>query len=311
MCGAALKNKRKTDAKKTLSVFLAALLLVSVLCVGIQADGGTMRLSVSSASGVRGDEVTVSVSITSNPGIAVLNFDISYDTNVLELPNGSKSGTCTGLSGASFETGRFADYAWVDAANSTYTGTILTLTFKIKDTAALGASTISLGSRTLAGNYDEEPVTCSVSTGTITVNVAPHDHTWDSGTTTAATCTTAGKTVYKCTVEGCTETKTEEIAALGHDWDEGTVTKEATKNETGEKVSACKNEGCGETKTEVIPVVEKSGNLIWLWILLGLVVIGFILWLLLFKRKKDDDDDNSTGGAAAGSKPTGGVGRKK
>ena len=125
---------------------------------------------------------------------------------------------------------------------------------------------------------------------------------------------------YKCTNPGCTETKTEEIAALGHDWDEGTVTKEATKSETGEKVSSCKNEGCTETKTEVIPVVEKSGNLTWLWILLGLAAIGFILWLLLFKRKKDDDDDNNStgggaagaaGGAAAGAKPAGGVSLKK
>lgn len=34
---------------------------------------------------------------------------------------------------------------------------------------------------------------------------------------------------------GCTETKTETVPALGHDWDEGTVTKEPTKKETRRK----------------------------------------------------------------------------
>ena len=46
-----------------------------------------------------------------------------------------------------------------------------------------------------------------------------HTHQWDEGkVTTPATCTTEGVKTFKCTVKGCTETKTEPIAAQGHDF---------------------------------------------------------------------------------------------
>ena len=40
---------------------------------------------------------------------------------------------------------------------------------------------------------------------------------------------------------------------LGHTWDEGTVTKEASCTEEGEIYFECTDEGCNATKTEVIP----------------------------------------------------------
>jgi hypothetical protein len=46
--------------------------------------------------------------------------------------------------------------------------------------------------------------------------------------------------------------------ALGHDWDEGTITKEATETEEGIKTYTCKR--CKETKTEVIPKKESGGS---------------------------------------------------
>lgn len=44
-------------------------------------------------------------------------------------------------------------------------------------------------------------------------------HSWNAGeVTTAATCTEKGERTYTCTNDGCDTTRTEEIAALGHDW---------------------------------------------------------------------------------------------
>ena len=51
--------------KKTLAVILAILMMTSLLCTGAYADGETMNFSVTSATGSRGDEVTITVSITS------------------------------------------------------------------------------------------------------------------------------------------------------------------------------------------------------------------------------------------------------
>ena len=105
------------------------------------------------------------------------------------------------------------------------------------------------------------------------------EHTWNEGTTIAATCTGEGSVKYTCT--DCTATKTETLPALGHDygsewledetnhwhecsrdgcgvtadsgahsWDAGVVTTPATTNSEGTKTFTCGV--CGKTKTETI-----------------------------------------------------------
>ena len=71
-------------------------------------------------------------------------------------------------------------------------------------------------------------------------------HTWDR---TAATCTAA----QKCTVCGTIGQE-----ALGHAWDNGTVTKGASHSATGVKTFKCTRTGCTATKTETIPVIAHS-----------------------------------------------------
>ena len=65
------------------------------------------------------------------------------------------------------------------------------------------------------------------------------------------TCTEPGSETSVCPEAGCGKTFTREIAALGHSWDEGKVTKPATEAEDGVKTFTCTR--CGETKTETIP----------------------------------------------------------
>lgn len=51
------------------------------------------------------------------------------------------------------------------------------------------------------------------------LTIAALDHQWNDGEiTTAATCTTDGVKTFTCTREGCGETKTETIPALGHNY---------------------------------------------------------------------------------------------
>ena len=59
--------------------------------------------------------------------------------------------------------------------------------------------------------------------GSKDATVKPTGHTWDKGiVTTEATCTEDGVKTYTCTV--CGETKTEAIAATGHNYENGTCT---------------------------------------------------------------------------------------
>ena len=74
------------------------------------------------------------------------------------------------------------------------------------------------------------------------------DHEYTS-VVTAPTCEEQGYTTHTCSKCGDTY-KDSYTDALGHAWDEGTVTKEATCTEDGEKTFTCKT--CGKTKVEKI-----------------------------------------------------------
>ena len=92
------------------------------------------------------------------------------------------------------------------------------------------------------------------------------EHKWSIDDIEDATCTKDGKKMYSC--EYCYKQKTEKIPALGHEWDEGTVTKQPSVTEEGICTYKCKRSGCKETKTEKIaklpkpeqPSTEKPGT---------------------------------------------------
>ncbi|MDD6069205.1 MAG: leucine-rich repeat domain-containing protein [Clostridiales bacterium] len=93
--------------------------------------------------------------------------------------------------------------------------------------------------------------------------LAKKEHSLKKTEAKAATCVAAGnKEYWTCSecgkiysdAEGKTETTVAAmtVAATGHKWDNGTVTKEATATEAGVKTYHCTNAGCTETKTETI-----------------------------------------------------------
>ena len=92
------------------------------------------------------------------------------------------------------------------------------------------------------------------------------EHKWSIDDIEDATCTKDGKKIYSC--EYCYKQKTEKIPALGHEWDEGTVTKQPSVTEEGIRTYKCKRSGCKETMTEKIaklpkpeqPSTEKPGT---------------------------------------------------
>lgn len=72
----------------------------------------------------------------------------------------------------------------------------------------------------------------------------------DIGTRVEPTCEKKDSVTYKCTK--CGEVMdVEELAATGHKWDAGKVTKEPTETAEGVKTYTCSV--CGKTKTEAIP----------------------------------------------------------
>ncbi len=83
--------------------------------------------------------------------------------------------------------------------------------------------------------------------GFMFIESSPHIHNF-SENIKVATCTQDGLKTFSCV---CGETKTETIPALGHDFDEGIITKPQTCKVYGEKTYTCKR--CGISNIETLP----------------------------------------------------------
>ena len=93
--------------------------------------------------------------------------------------------------------------------------------------------------------------TCAVCSQTKTeVIPATGAHTFVFTKNVAPTCTEAGYDLYTCRDCGASEQRNVK-PALGHKWDNGTVTTEPTETDPGTMTYTCTV--CGQTKTEVIP----------------------------------------------------------
>lgn len=77
-------------------------------------------------------------------------------------------------------------------------------------------------------------------------------HTWDNGVITKE-ATETEEGVKTYTCKTCGETKTEKIPVTSHHLDQGTITKKATCTENGEKTYHCTDEDCDKTYVETIP----------------------------------------------------------
>ena len=213
---------------KKLLKFVLALTMCAIMMPMTVIASGSGSVTVTSGTAKAGQTVSVDVSITGNPGVAALVVEPEYDPSVLTLVS------ITG-SGLQWTTGKAA--SWSDAANTTYTGKILTLNFTVNENATRG--TTSVGVKIDASNYDEEIVSFSVSSGTVTIECS---HVYDQGgVTTVATCEETGVMTYTCTL-GCGDFYTEDIPATGHAYGEWSVTKEATCTEAGTEKRVCAND---------------------------------------------------------------------
>lgn len=149
-------NNRKTFN------FLLCLLLT--LCVFLSAQAAeAVTLSLSSKTASPGEEVTVSLSISGNPGIVALTLGIEFDTSKLEFVKGTDSGF-TGWSVTANQA------AWVGSTDSDFNGEILTLTYKVKSNATEGNAvlTVVCGDGDMA-DMNENSFIPAINTGVITV----------------------------------------------------------------------------------------------------------------------------------------------
>ena len=205
---------------------MLCLLLAVSLAIPAFAASVSFSMSASNKTLSRGDTVTLSVSVSSSAEATTYGLKLSYDTNVFELVNGACSVPGTLVS--SFNNG----FAFMFQSAQAYSGSVGTVTLKVKDTASLGSYTVS-GIPSVKNGSD----TVSASSGSVSLTVAC-DHSYGSWT--------AGDNGHQQTCSLCGNVNTQ-----AHSWNNGTVTKPATCQAEGVMTYACTV--CGASKTESIP----------------------------------------------------------
>lgn len=248
-----MKNKH---SRIWAAVFMSILIAVSTVLTAVghidKAQAAEKAvLQISTVSGHRGDEVSVTVSLTSNPGIAGLVFSLTFDNKVLKLVDVKEpantddefifyepiikddaiNDTSINYIGYAFASGK---------SNITKTGIVYTATFKILDEAAIGTTQLNIAGRNGqdtadVSNIDEKAVPIEVTAGSVTVT-CEHKHT--ETVKTAATCTKDGLEVVTC--KDCKEVISSTVLkSTGHKYGDWIVDKAVTCTEDGEEYREC------------------------------------------------------------------------
>ena len=236
--------------KKAIAILLLLTMLVGMSAIPAAADD-TPAFVVSTAEAAPGDEVTLTVSMVNNPGIAAFGLIFEYDEDVLDWTSVTKGNISSGM----WDVGVNETEIWFDADNFYEDVVILNLTFTVKEDAPAGTSVVTL-------SYDPEDV-CdedlenvyfAVIAGGVTVMGTEHTHSLTATTANAATCTEAGNSAYYYCAEcgkyfgdAAGETEIAEydwvIPALGHDY--AAVVTAPTCTEQGYTTYTCTR--CGDS----------------------------------------------------------------
>ena len=217
--------------KRMLSLLLVLCMVLTIMpAAAVSAEDSTEpTLRVSTVEANHGDTVTVDIIIENNPGIAGIQFALSYDKSKLEYVGFSdKASESNG-----WTIGKIA--VWFDLmseGDNTANGVALKLKFKVLNPAN-GMTDIAL-TDVMAFNYNETSITFK----TVAGGIKADEYT---AVVTNPTCTEQGYTTYTCP---CGKTYRDDYKdALGHDT-ELENEKNATCTEdgyTGDKVcKVCK-----------------------------------------------------------------------
>lgn len=141
------------------------------VCGEAEKDDSMSLLSVSGSMARAGDTVRITVSLANNPGIAALAFRISYPKGAMTL----ESAVAGELFGNATRNPSAGLFLFDNATDVTENGTLLTLTFKVSDTAALGEYRIALEIVSCNNASEETILLCGGQANILIRDVLPGD----------------------------------------------------------------------------------------------------------------------------------------
>lgn len=173
--------------KRKIVVLIAAMLAAGTVWMSAVSAAGPV-LSASDESAKVGDTVTVTVSISQNPGINWSSFYVEYDSSKLQLvgaQNGEVMNSWDSYAVSQADGSYLVTTHTSTTKNTSKDGTMAVLTFKVLDGAAGSECVVSVSSKecyTDTGTSIEK-VGVSTSNGTITVSQSAAGGSSSSGQT--------------------------------------------------------------------------------------------------------------------------------
>ena len=223
--------------KKLLTFIIIIAMTLSMGVPAFAATPATVTVASPAAAVNPGDTVDVAVTIADNPGMDVMKLKFSYDTTALTLKDIELGSVMTGP----FTKNLDKAVALLEAAgttNATGNGTLVTLKFEVKSTAAAGNYTIDFLVAE-AVNRDEERVALTTQAGTVSVEIPVTTYTVrfnaNGGTGTMADVTGVPAGAYTLPANGFTAPAGKQFKGWATDA-AGAVITDTTYNITGDVI---------------------------------------------------------------------------
>ena len=223
--------------KKILTFIIIIAMTLSLGVPAFAAAPATVTVASPTAAVTPGSTVNVAVTIANNPGMDVMKLKFSYDTAALTLKDIDLGSVMTGT----FTKNLDKAVALLEAAgttNATGNGTLVTLKFEVKSTAAAGNYTIGFLVAD-AVNRDEVRVALTTQAGTVSVKIPVTTYTVrfnaNGGTGTMADVTGVPAGAYTLPANGFTAPAGKQFKGWATDA-AGAVITDTTYNVTGDVI---------------------------------------------------------------------------
>ena len=149
--------------KRALSIIFVLCIILS--CIPAAGAAGDPVISLSKVKAAPGDDISVDIVFSDNPGINTCTFGVEYDSNVLTL-NSVRAAEDIGGSFVFEKRG-----VWFSESDISYSGTFFTLDFTVADGAASGVYPVTvICNEGDISNSAEEDVAFRIISGSVTVS---------------------------------------------------------------------------------------------------------------------------------------------
>ncbi len=234
---------------KKLTAIILCFVMCALLCPMVSA-APTTKVTLSNDAAFPGEEATVDVMITGNPGIMSMTFSITYDKDCFEFVSFNK-GFVTNPTYKNHSDKGYVAFSISETSDKSNSGNILSVTFKVKKNTTPDTYPITIANvnpvkygndlNNCFVNSSEDSIIPTVTAGSIRIKgeCDASGHKFGDWTETKpANCTETGLEERVCSV--CQEIE-EKKTPLKHDFeDEWTVDQPATPEKDGTMSRHCK-----------------------------------------------------------------------